>query len=66
MIFTNDHGPPHVHVFKAGVEAVIELLPLAIRDNYRMSRAELRGAVDLVAEHHEVLVQAWRQMHGPQ
>jgi Domain of unknown function (DUF4160) len=65
MIFTNDHGPPHVHVFNGGAESVIELLPLAIRENYRMSRAQLRRAVDLVADNHELLVQAWREIHGP-
>lgn len=58
MIFTNDHGPPHVHVFKAGTEAVIDLDPLRIRDNYRMSRVDLRAAVDLVAENRDVLIQA--------
>ena len=66
MVFTNDQEPPHVHVFKAGVEAVIELAPLAIRDNYRMSRANLRRAVDLVAENQPLLVEAWRAVHGPQ
>jgi hypothetical protein len=66
MIFPNDHAPPHVHVFKAGTEAVIELQPLSIRDNYRMSRVDLRRAVELVADNREVLIQAWRDIHGPQ
>jgi Domain of unknown function (DUF4160) len=66
MIFTNDHGPPHVHVFKTGTEAVIELTPVAIRENYRMSRVDLRRAVDLVADNREVLIHAWSEMHGPQ
>lgn len=66
MIFANDHEPPHVHVVKAGTEAVIELVPVAIRDNYRMSRAYLRQAVDLVAENQRLLVEAWRDMHEPE
>ena len=64
MVFTNDHQPPHVHVFKAGTEAIIELMPLAIRENYRMSRNDLRVAVDLVAANHAALIDAWRQIHG--
>ena len=65
MIFTNDHAPPHVHVFRAGSEAVIEFDPLLIRDNYRMSRVDLRRAVDLVAANRDALLNAWRQIHGP-
>jgi len=29
MIFTNDHPPAHVHLFKAGAEAVLDLAPVA-------------------------------------
>jgi hypothetical protein len=64
MIFTNDHRPAHVHVFKAGAESIIELNPLAIRANYRMSRTDLRAAIDLVAAHREDLLRAWRRIHG--
>ena len=66
MIFTNDHGPPHVHAFKAGTEAVIELSPIAIRDSYRVSRVDVRGAVNLVAANREQLIQTWKEIHGPQ
>jgi hypothetical protein len=64
MIFSNDHAPPHVHVFKAGGESIIELDPLTIRANYRMSRTDLRTAVDLVTAHRDTLLGTWRQMHG--
>jgi len=45
-IYTNDHGPSHVHVVKAGNEAVINLggattRPL-VRENFGMSTANLR------------------------
>jgi hypothetical protein len=66
VIFPNDHPPPHVHVFKAGTEAIINLTPLSIRDNYKMSRTDLHDALELVAENHELLVQAWNEMHDPQ
>ena len=64
MIFTNDHQPAHVHVFKAGAEAVINLAPMSIRENYRMPKKDLRKAVEIVASHRELLRQAWREIHG--
>ena len=63
MIFPNDHAPPHVHVFKAEAEAILNLAPLAIRENYRMSRADLHDALELVAENRELLIRAWNQIH---
>jgi Domain of unknown function (DUF4160) len=64
MIFTNDHQPAHVHVFKAGTEAVINLVPVRIRENYRMSKKNLRKAVEIVAGNQGLLRQAWREIHG--
>lgn len=63
MIFTNDHPSAHVHVFKAGTEAVINLVPVSIRENYRMSPKNLRRAVDIVTENQDLLLQAWREIH---
>jgi hypothetical protein len=64
MVFTNDHEPPHVHVFKGGAEAIIELFPIEIRENYRMSRSNLHCALELVSENHQLLSQAWNEIHG--
>ena len=66
MVFTNDHAPPHVHVFKAGTEAVIALIPITIRANYRMSKSDLRHAFGLVAENRDRLLAAWREIHDRQ
>jgi hypothetical protein len=66
MIFTNNDMPPHVHIFKAGTEAVIGLVPIAIRDNYRMSKSDLRNVLDLVAENRDQLLEAWRGIHDRQ
>lgn len=63
MVFTNDHWPPHMHVFKAGTEAVISLAPVSIRENYRMPPKNLRKAVDIVTENQDILLQAWREIH---
>lgn len=64
MIFTNDHRPAHVHVFKAGTEAVLTIVPVGLRENYRMSKKNLRKALEIVAANQEQLLQAWTEIHG--
>jgi hypothetical protein len=63
-IFTNDHSPAHVHVFKASAELILNLAPVSIRDNYRMSKADVRKAIDIVSDYQQVLLQAWSEIHG--
>jgi hypothetical protein len=63
-----EHGPPHVHVLRAGAEVVI-LLPqdgraLTIRSVYGMRTADVIAAVRLVEAHLTLLMQAWRKYHG--
>ncbi len=55
LIYTNDHRPAHVHIFKAEGEVVIQMgdaqtLP-RVRENIGMSRRDERAALMLVAEH---------------
>ena len=58
-----EHGPAHVHVFKAGGEVVIALAPVAVRDAAGMSDRDVRAAVRLVWEHWDDLMSAWRIYH---
>lgn len=68
MIYTNDHFPPHVHVFKAEDEVVISLgnayTPPRIRENIGMSRRDERSALVLVGEHQDAFLAEWRRIHG--
>lgn len=63
-----EHAPPHVHVRKAGAEAVIELAsggrPQTIRSLAAMRTADVVRAFRIVEEHTEFLLAAWRQYHG--
>ena len=59
-----EHGPPHVHVFKAEGEAVIQLTPLTIREIHGMAPGNVLEAVRLVEEHAAALLAAWRKYHG--
>lgn len=64
MIFTNDHQPAHLHVFKARAEVILTLAPVRIRENFRMSRGDVRKAIEIVSNNEELLRQAWRDIHG--
>lgn len=64
VVFSNDHNPPHVHVFRAGAEAIVELTPIRLRENYRMSKRQLRRALEIIAANEPQLIDAWRATHG--
>lgn len=63
-----EHGPPHVHVSKAGGSAVIVLPvddhPIAVRSVAQMKDADVVNAVRLVERSVTVLLAAWRRYHG--
>jgi hypothetical protein len=68
MIFTNDHTPSHVHIFKAGTEVVINLgagtAGPEIREVNGMTKGNVKKAVRLVEENLESLREEWRRIHG--
>ena len=59
-----EHGPPHVHVFRAEGEVVINLVPLGVREVNAMSPAQVMKALRLVEQHATLLLAAWRKYHG--
>jgi len=67
VIFTNDHAPPHVHVFGQGGEAKIALTSGRIATVTwvnGISRADLRRLVAEARRQHALLLEAWRAIHG--
>jgi hypothetical protein len=64
VIRTKDHEPPHVHVFKGGASAKIELEPIALVKESGMSKKDLRAAIAIVANHQASLLETWRRIHG--
>jgi len=68
VIYTRDEHPPaHVHVWKAGGEAVIRLgdggeLPV-IHEVSGMPKRDARRALDLVTEHQGLLLARWEEIH---
>ena len=63
-----EHGPAHVHVFKAGSVVVIDLpdkdQSLAIRSIQRMRDVDVVAAFRLVEANVEMLLEQWRKHHG--
>lgn len=59
-----EHGPAHVHVYKAGGVVAIELVTLTVRDVRDLSNRDVRAAVAVVAAHQEFLSGEWRRYHG--
>ena len=57
------HEPPHVHVWRAGTELVVNLDPLGIRENHRMMPDDARKAFEMVASNETELLIEWRRIH---
>jgi len=67
-IFSNDHPPPHVHVFKAGNEALFFLNcpsgPPTLREQYGFSERELKQIQEALKPHIIDLCAKWEEIHG--
>jgi hypothetical protein len=63
-----EHGPPHVHVWKAGAVVVIDLPEgdhaLGIRKARGMRTVDLVAAFRLVEANVAMLLEQWRKYHG--
>jgi Domain of unknown function (DUF4160) len=74
-IYTNDHDPAHVHVFKGRkketnqIEAKInigseEKRPSVVFADEKMSDKDIVKALKLVAANQEMLLKKWQEIHG--
>lgn len=67
VIYPDHHGPPHIHVFAAGREAVFELnrpAALTLRDNHGFSLIEVRRLSTALEPHVTILCDEWKAIHG--
>ena len=68
LVPPREHGPAHVHVWKAGTVVVINLRdgdqPLGIRKVRGMRTADVVAAFRLVETNVEMLLEQWRKYHG--
>ena len=64
-IYTLDHSPPHVHVWKAGAVLKIDLATHdAIEIVGTISDKDVKRAERLVARHAARLQREWTKIHG--
>ena len=65
-VFTDDHGVPHVHVFRDGILLKITLDPVAVVSaKYgRPSERMKREAIAVVEENLGLCWTVWRRMYG--
>jgi hypothetical protein len=65
-VFSFDHMPAHVHVFRYGAELRIYLDTERIPERVagRMTASDERRARRLVAEHREKLLSFWKAYHA--
>ena len=68
VIFSNDHGPPHVHVIGPAAEAKIALghtgAHAALISNNGFSPTLLAAALTEIDRNQALLAQRWRDIHG--
>jgi len=68
VIFVNDHRPAHVHVIAADGQAKINLARVTGDPELvwaeGLSRADLRRALRIVANHRALLLNRWSEIHG--
>ena len=66
-IFTDDHMPPHVHIFKSGAEVKIELIePKIVKVEGKISSKDVVKAYDLVVDRQLEFLEKWEEIHGKQ
>ena len=68
MIYTDDHGPAHVHVVVSGGVVLFWLNcpdgPPTLRGKKGLSDQEARRVGHVLAAHAAVLCAKWRELHG--
>lgn len=62
MIYTRDHAPRHVHVFRAGKEVVINVDAIAVQDLRYMPAPDVRRALKIVADNQAFLQSEWERI----
>ena len=63
MIYPNDHNPPHVHVFRAEGEVIINIDDSAVRDAWEVKGKDIRRAQQIVEQNRDFLMQKWDELH---
>jgi hypothetical protein len=63
MIYTNDHGEPHIHLVHGDREAKIEITTLVVVWNKGFKKSEIKAATDTIREKTAKFLEEWRRYH---
>jgi hypothetical protein len=67
QIYTQDHLPPHVHVFARGCEAILNLNcpdgEIGVRENFRFKARELSDIKRILKKYQSLLCAVWKEIH---
>ncbi len=63
MIHTNDHEPAHVHAYKAGGVALINIIDLHTRKVIKMKKQDVRLAKQIIAANRDFFLSEWERIH---
>ena len=61
-IFTREHGPAHVHVFKAEKRVKVYLEPIRFSQNKGFTSREIRQIRELLSEHMQLIRREWERL----
>jgi hypothetical protein len=63
--YSNDHRPIHVHVRKAGAEAIFNIEGgVQLRESFGFKVRDLARAEELAEAHKELIIQKWNENFG--
>ena len=63
VLYTDDHPPPHEHIFGDGETKVVLAVPEAVRI-VGVGLSESRRALGIMRENRDYLMQRWNDIHG--
>jgi hypothetical protein len=64
-IYTDDHLPIHVHVWKGGAEAKVTLVPqISIQANYGFKAKQLKQIIKIIVDNYNHIIEKWYETHG--
>ena len=65
-VFTDDHEPAHVHVYRGDAVVRILLKPTVQYHSHvgKIKKSDARRAVALVAQHVDACFRIWKEYHG--
>ncbi len=61
-IFTREHGPAHVHVFRGEKSVKVNLNPVRFSENKGFNNRELKRIRELLNDHMALIISEWDRL----